>query len=103
VEARRQVSDDTNAVSALSGRIARLQTLLLIDSDLSKGDIAAQIADTIAQCTALATKYGLDEIALKHGFFKPLHTEPAFAAKTSLTVCRLIGLVDDRILGYIGK
>jgi hypothetical protein len=65
----KQISEDTDTVSSLSGKIAKIQTLLIIDPDLSRGDMATQIADAIAQCTALATKYGLDQIALKHGFY----------------------------------
>jgi hypothetical protein len=63
------IFDDTSEVSALSGEIARIQTQLLIDPDLTKGTIASDIANMVGKCMTLATRYGLNEIAAKQGFY----------------------------------
>jgi hypothetical protein len=80
------IFEDTNDVSVLSGEITRIQTQLLIDPDLTKGTIASDVANAISKCMTLATRYGLNEIAVQHGFYprSPVAlAEPALASPPS--------------------
>jgi hypothetical protein len=73
------VSSGTNAVSVLSGELARIQPTLLIAPDLTKGTVAVDVATAIANCMSLASKY----IASKHGFYPRPVIDPAPAAMTA--------------------
>lgn len=68
----KQIFEDTNAVSALSGELAVLQTRLVLEPDIKK--VASDVARVIGRCMELATIYGLQDIALKQGFYPRLAT-----------------------------
>lgn len=71
------IFDDANEVSTLSGEIARIQTQILIDPDMTREGIASDVATTIGRCMKLAAKYGLNEIAARHGFYPRSSIAPA--------------------------
>jgi hypothetical protein len=73
----KEIFEDTNTVSTLSGEIARIQTQMLLDPDLTKDNLAGQIASTIGKCMELARKYELNAIAVESGFYPRLPPKEA--------------------------
>ncbi|HEX8565304.1 MAG TPA: hypothetical protein VF648_06505 [Pyrinomonadaceae bacterium] len=74
-----QVFEDINTVSALSGEIARIQTIMLTKNPETDEKLSSEIATLIGKCIELSRKYELDKIAQENGGVYPRVREEAIA------------------------
>jgi|GEM_PF-4486933 len=63
-----QLFNDIAEVSELKGRIVAIKTQMLVNGDKLPKPAQAEAFDILKQCTALATRHQLDQIAAAHGY-----------------------------------